>query len=85
MIFSQTAEYALRAIVWLAAQGEAPRTTQQIAANTTPVRTTARQLRRLRTEISVSAPKTRAGMILTMVPAARMDAPATGRPRRHSA
>ncbi len=33
-MFSQTAEYALRAVVWLAAQGGAPRTTQQIAAGT---------------------------------------------------
>jgi Rrf2 family protein len=30
-MFSQTAEYALRAIVYLADQGENPRTTQQIA------------------------------------------------------
>jgi Rrf2 family nitric oxide-sensitive transcriptional repressor len=33
-MFSQTAEYALRAVVYLAAQGEEPRTTQQIAEAT---------------------------------------------------
>lgn len=33
-MFSQTAEYALRTMVWLAAQGPAPRTTQQIAEAT---------------------------------------------------
>jgi Rrf2 family protein len=30
-LFSQTVEYALRTIVWLATQGDAPRTTQEIA------------------------------------------------------
>jgi Rrf2 family nitric oxide-sensitive transcriptional repressor len=33
-MFSQTAEYALRAIVYLADQGDSPRTTQQIAVVT---------------------------------------------------
>lgn len=33
-MLSQTAEYALRAVVWLAAQGPAARTTAQIAAAT---------------------------------------------------
>ena len=33
-VFSQTVEYALRTIVWLAAQEGAPRTTQQIAEAT---------------------------------------------------
>jgi Rrf2 family nitric oxide-sensitive transcriptional repressor len=33
-MFSQTTEYALRAIVWLAAQGSNPQTTRQIAAAT---------------------------------------------------
>lgn len=33
-MFSQTTEYALRAIVWLAAQGAEPQTTLQIAAAT---------------------------------------------------
>ena len=33
-MISQTVEYALRAVVYLADQGEAPRTTQQIAAAT---------------------------------------------------
>jgi Rrf2 family protein len=33
-MFSQTAEYALRAVVYLAAQGDEPRTAQQIAAAT---------------------------------------------------
>lgn len=32
MVFSRTAEYALRAIVWLAANAEKPRTTREIAA-----------------------------------------------------
>ncbi len=34
MIFSQTAEYALRAVVWLAGKEGAPQTSQQIAAAT---------------------------------------------------
>jgi Rrf2 family nitric oxide-sensitive transcriptional repressor len=33
-MFSQTAEYALRAVVYLASQGDTPRTTQEIAAAT---------------------------------------------------
>jgi Rrf2 family protein len=33
-VFSQTVEYALRTIVWLAAQTGAPRTTQQVAKAT---------------------------------------------------
>ena len=33
-MFSQTAEYALRTIVWLASQGGEPRTTEQIAGAT---------------------------------------------------
>jgi Rrf2 family transcriptional regulator, nitric oxide-sensitive transcriptional repressor len=33
-MFSQTAEYALRAVVYLAAEGNEPRTAQQIAAAT---------------------------------------------------
>lgn len=33
-MFSQTAEYALRAAVWLASRGDAPQTTQQIAKAT---------------------------------------------------
>jgi Rrf2 family nitric oxide-sensitive transcriptional repressor len=33
-MFSQTTEYALRAIVWLAAHGSEPQTTHQIAAAT---------------------------------------------------
>jgi Rrf2 family nitric oxide-sensitive transcriptional repressor len=33
-MFSQTVEYALRTVVWLAVQGGAPRTTQQISEAT---------------------------------------------------
>jgi Rrf2 family nitric oxide-sensitive transcriptional repressor len=33
-MFSQTVEYALRTVVWLASQGDEPRTTQQIAEAT---------------------------------------------------
>ena len=33
-MFSQTVEYALRTVVWLASQGGEPRTTQQIAKAT---------------------------------------------------
>ncbi len=33
-MFSQTTEYALRAVVWLASQHDSPQTTRQIAATT---------------------------------------------------
>src|SRR6185436_10357400 len=72
-MFSQTVEYSLRAIVWLAAHADAPQTNQQIAdATLVPAGYLAKVMQSLGRGGMVTAQRGRRGGFLLAKPAAEV-------------